>query len=72
MSPCRSTPRLSRFELLSLLRQLAAYVTGNCKTDFVVLLTSGFETVRTPSPVGVLPAPQNLRLEYTGMSVPSC
>jgi hypothetical protein len=27
-----------------------------------------FEAIRTPSVVGVFPAPQNLRLEYTGMS----
>jgi hypothetical protein len=63
-----ATRNAGRNELLSLLRQLAAYVTGNCKADLVLLLTSGYDAVRTPSPVGVLPAPQNLRLEYTGMS----
>lgn len=63
-----ATRNAARNELLSLLRQLAAYVTGNCKADIVVLLGSGFNAVKTPSPVGVLPAPQNLRLEYTGMS----
>lgn len=55
-------------ELLSLLRQLAAYVTGNCNADIVVLLSSGFEAVKAPSPVGVLPAPENLRLSATGIS----
>jgi hypothetical protein len=63
-----ATRNAARNQLLSLLRQLAPYVTGNCKADLVILLGSGFEGVRTPSPVGVLPAPQNLRLEYTGMS----
>lgn len=63
-----ATRNASRNELLSLLRQLAAYVTGNCKADVVTLISSGFRAVKTPSPVGVLSAPQNLRLEYTGMS----
>ncbi len=63
-----ATRNAKRNQLLSLLRQEAAYVTGNCKADIVVLMGSGFNAVRTPSPVGVLPAPQNLRLEYTGMS----
>jgi hypothetical protein len=34
----------------------------------VLLLSSGFEPVRAPSPVGVLPAPENLRLSLTGIS----
>ena len=63
-----TTRNAKRNELLSLLRQEAAYVTGTCKSDLVILIGSGFNAVRTPSPVGVLPAPQNLRLEYTGMS----
>jgi hypothetical protein len=63
-----ATRNASRNELLSLLRQLAAYVTGNCKADVLALIGSGFNAVKTPAPVGVLPAPQNLRLEYTGMS----
>jgi hypothetical protein len=63
-----ATRNAARFELLSLLRQLAAYVQGNCGGDLLALLGSGFEAVRAPSPVGVLPAPQNVRLSLTGMS----
>jgi hypothetical protein len=58
----------ARVELLSLMRQLAAYVQGNCNADLLALLSSGFEAVRAPSPVGVLPAPQNPRLGLTGKS----
>jgi len=63
-----ATRNAARAELLSLLRQLAAYVQGNCGADLVTLIGSGFDAVRAPSPVGVLPAPGNLRLEHTGMS----
>lgn len=52
-----ATRNAARAEMLSLLRQLAAYVTGNCDAELVLLLGSGFEPVKTPSPVGVLPAP---------------
>lgn len=63
-----ATRNAARAEMLSLLRQLAAYVTGNCNADLVALLGSGFEAVKAPSPVGVLPAPENLRLSITGIS----
>jgi hypothetical protein len=63
-----ATRNAARKEVLSLLRQLAAYVTGNCDADLVALLSSGFEAVRLPEPVGVLPAPENLRLGPTGIS----
>ncbi|MDQ2946255.1 MAG: fibronectin type III domain-containing protein [Acidobacteriota bacterium] len=63
-----ATRNACRIALLTLLRQLAAYVTGNCDTDLVKLIGSGFDAVRAPSPVGTLPAPGNLRLNYTGMS----
>lgn len=58
----------ARADLLSLMRQLAAYVQGHCNADLLALLSSGFEAVRAPSPVGVLPAPQNLRLALNGRS----
>jgi hypothetical protein len=64
----KATRRAARVELLSLMRQLAAYVQGNCEGDLVVLLSSGFNAVRAPSPVGVLPAPSTQRLGLTGMS----
>jgi hypothetical protein len=63
-----ATRNAAQAELLSLLRQLAAYVTGNCNANLVLLLSSGFEPVKAPSPVGVLPAPENLRLSLTGIS----
>lgn len=58
----------ARNELLSLVRQLAAYVQGHCDADVQNIIITGFDAVRAPSPIGTLPAPQNLRLEYTGMS----
>ena len=63
-----ATRNAARVELLSLMRQLAAYVQGNCEADLVILLSSGFNAVRAPSPVGVLPAPGNQRLRLTGKS----
>ena len=63
-----ATRNALRVELLSLVRQLAAYVQGNCDADLVILLGSGFEAVRAPSPVGVLPAPGNQRLSLTDKS----
>jgi hypothetical protein len=63
-----ATRNAARAEVLSLLRQLAAFVTGNCNSDLLMLLSSGFQPVKAPSPVGVLPAPQNLRLSLTGIS----
>lgn len=63
-----ATRNAARSELLSLLRQLASYVTGHCNNDIVVLLGSGFEAVRTPSPVTVPATPENVRLELTGIS----
>src|ERR1041384_5748407 len=63
-----ATRNAARQELLSLLRQLAAYVAGSCNADVRLLIGAGFEAIRTPSPVGVLPAPGNLRLDLTGIS----
>ena len=67
-SPDFTARNAARAEMLSLLRTLAAYVTGTCDADLVLLLSSGFESVKAPSPVGVLPAPENLRLSLTGIS----
>jgi Fibronectin type III domain len=63
-----ATRNAARAEMLSLLRQEAAYVTGNCNADLVLLLSSGFAPVKAPSPVGLLPAPENLRFSLTGIS----
>ena len=63
-----ATRNAARVELLALMRQLAAYVQASCQADLLLLLGSGFAAVRAPSPVGVLPAPQNPRLTYTDKS----
>jgi hypothetical protein len=63
-----ATRNAARVELLSLARQLAAYVQGNCGADLVSLIGSGFDAVRAPSPVGILPAPGNQRLSLTDKS----
>ncbi len=63
-----ATRNAARVEMLSLMRQLAAYVQGNCGADLLALLTSGFDAVRAPSPAGILPPPQNPRLTLTGKS----
>lgn len=58
----------ARVELLSLVRQLAAYVQGHCDADLVNIFESGFNAVRAPAPIGQLPAPANVRLVMTGLS----
>ena len=63
-----ATRNAARVELLALMRQLAAYVQASCNADLLALISSGFDAVRAPSPVGVLPAPQNPRLGLTGKS----
>lgn len=63
-----ATRNAARVELLSLVRQLAAYVQGNCGADLVTLIGSGFDAVRAPSPVGILPPPANQRLSITNKS----
>jgi hypothetical protein len=55
----------ARNELLSLMRQLAAYVQGQCDANVQNIIERGFEAVRAPSPVGTLPAPTNPRLDLT-------
>jgi len=47
----------ARAELLSLTRQLAAYVQNQCQNDLSILISSGFDAVRVPAPIGPLPAP---------------
>ena len=63
-----ATRNAARVELLALMRQLATYVQASCNADLLALIGSGFDAVRAPSPVGVLPAPQNPRLMLTGKS----
>ena len=58
----------ARNELLSLMRQLAAYVQGQCGADVQNIIEAGFDAVRAPSPVGTLPTPNNPRLALNGES----
>jgi len=51
-----------RAALLALIRKLAHYVQVTSAGDLPTLLSSGFTPQLTRQPVGVLPAPQNLRL----------
>ena len=63
-----ATRNAARVDLMAMMRQLAAYVQANCAADLLTLISSGFDAVRAPSPVGTLPAPQNPRLGLTGKS----
>ena len=58
----------ARQALLGVMRQLAAYVQGNCDADLLALISSGFDAVRAPSPATVPTAPQNPRLSLTDKS----
>ena len=49
----------------SLMRQLADYVQAHCQNDLEILLSSGFQATKTPTPVGPIGVPQNLRLTRT-------
>ena len=63
-----ATRNAARAELLSLVRPLAAYVQGHCGADLLLLISSGFDAVRAPSPAGILLPPQNPRLSLTNRS----
>jgi hypothetical protein len=49
-------------------RELISYVMLNGKNDPDILTSSGFNLTKPRTPVGVPPAPENLRLSYTGTS----
>jgi hypothetical protein len=58
-----------RLILVGLLRQLASYVGVACKGDMTNLLLSGFPVQKsTRSPIGILPAPQNLTVIHGALS----
>lgn len=57
-----------RVELISVTKQLAAYVQGHCNEDLVLLMSSGFDAVKSKSPSYVPVAPGNQRLEQTDKS----
>lgn len=43
------------------IRELAGYVQAQCKNDAGKIVSTGFEVRKTPQPVGVVGAPQDLR-----------
>lgn len=57
-----------RVALVALMRRLATYVDGIANGDLVVLLSSGFPAQKERQPVGILPAPENLRLRRLDLS----
>lgn len=56
----------ARAEIDTLLRGRASYVDGVAKGDGDIIHKAGFETDADRSPIGALPAPQNLRATYNG------
>ncbi|HEV2608199.1 MAG TPA: fibronectin type III domain-containing protein [Xanthomonadaceae bacterium] len=54
--------RQLRAQLVPLLRSLGLYVQQTCNGDPAILLSSGYPMRKTRQPVGLLPAPANLRL----------
>lgn len=54
--------------VLSLMRELAAYVQNQGKSNKAIINSSGFHMTKVPAPYGPLPSPQNLRLGPTGTS----
>ncbi len=60
--------RASQAAALSLARQLANYVEGNCGNDIETLLSSGFDAIKAPTPPVTPVTPGNPRLEYNGTS----
>ena len=54
-----SARKVAKAEVLSLMRQLAAWVQAHCQNDRTILLSSGFETTKTPTPIGPLIAPDS-------------
>src|ERR1700733_5005497 len=62
----RATTRkkTARRDLLLDLQTLASYVQSHGRNDPLILASSGFKLWKTRTPVGVLPAPKNLRYRY--------
>ncbi|MGI9086777.1 MAG: hypothetical protein ACR2HH_03390 [Chthoniobacterales bacterium] len=63
-----ATRNALREELLTLMRQLAAYVQGHCDGDLVALLSSGFDAIKAKSPSYLPDIPGNQRLAQNGSS----
>ena len=58
----------AREVLMEKLRNLALYVQLACGGDLAVLLASGFEAMKVPTPAGVLPAPEQVTLTQGTLS----
>jgi hypothetical protein len=64
-----------RANLCALIRELAHYVDVTSAGDLPVLLSSGFPAHRTAARIGLLPAPQNMRLvrgKVSGQAIARC
>lgn len=59
---------VARATLTSLLRDLSYFVQNACGGDRAVLVSSGFEATKAPTPAGVLGAPGNPRVSHTNIS----
>ena len=58
-----------RLILVGMLRQLASYVAVACQGDMTNLLLSGFPIQKpTRTPIGILPAPQNLTVTHGALA----
>ena len=58
----------ARETLLGLLRNLALYVQQHCQENLAILLSSGFDARKAPTPAGVLPAPVAVTLTQSALS----
>ncbi len=54
--------------LLALIRELSYYVQLTCKGDQAILVSSGFQATKDPTPAGALPAPGNVQVYHTDKS----
>jgi hypothetical protein len=54
--------------LTQTLRDVVAYVQGNCGNNEANVLSAGLRVRKTRTPAGLCTAPQDLRLGYTGMT----
>ncbi len=52
-------------ELKDLVRELAGYVQANCNNEKDLILSTGFDVRRLPTPLGVRPAPGDVRALVT-------
>ncbi|MCB0768271.1 MAG: fibronectin type III domain-containing protein [Flavobacteriales bacterium] len=51
----------AKFALEEFVRELAGYVQAQCNEDALKIASCGFGTRKSPSPVGIVDAPKNLR-----------